>query len=341
MPDVHEGRTVPNGVVVATMNLVYPDLVGADIGCGASALRFAGAAEDLSTAELEAILAAVHAAVPTLKHSAARAEENASEVDALGELSCASLANEARREGRYQLGTIGRGNHFLELARDEEGGVWGVVHTGSRAMGHAVIGHHLRAARAGAQGELPSLDLREQAGKDYFADMQWACRYATANRLAILNALADALEQHGGMAAEEASYLDCLHNFARMEQHGGRMLLVHRKSANAADVGQRGIVAGSMKSGSRIVVGLGHAGSLRSSSHGAGRLMSRTEASEKVSTAQLKGMMRGIVYHEQQVARFRDEAPQAYRDLRNVMRAQSELVRGERALVPLLNDKRW
>ncbi|MFM8891854.1 MAG: RtcB family protein [Planctomycetia bacterium] len=347
MPDVHQGRAVPNGVAVATRHTVYPELVGADIGCGIAAVRFRGGLEPVRRDSLEAVLARLPAAVPTLKHTPQRAEQNRAAVEAIGPLSCRRLESLAAREGIYQLGTLGRGNHFLELARDEEGSAWAVVHTGSRALGQEITAHHLPARAGGREPRGPAsadrltgLDLESLAGRDYFSDMQWACRYAAANRAAILEAVAGLVADELGLVWEPLSLLDSPHNSATPAAHGGESVVVHRKSANDATAGRRGIVAGSMAVGSRIVQGLGHAEALASSAHGAGRLLSRTEAATRIGGRDLDARMRGIVYHQTWANRFRDEAPQAYRDLHEVMRAQRDLVRTERTLSPILNDKR-
>lgn len=359
MPDVHQGRTVPNGVVVATRRLVYPDLVGADIGCGLAAIRFRAAAA-VDRPALEKLLERLLAAVPTLKHAPPRAAANRAAVEELGPLSSDRLDRAAARDGMYQLGTLGRGNHFLELARGDDVGLWAVVHTGSRAMGQEITAHHLaRLAAAGGNAAvpppgrlampaatenspqpLPFLDLDTPAGRDYFADMQWACRYAAANRTAILNAVADLLEGSLGIEVDPASFVESPHNTATAEEHAGERLVVHRKSANHAAADRAGIVAGSMAVGSRITVGLGHAPALASSAHGAGRVMSRSVAAERVPARDLESRMRGIVFRKEWASRLRDEAPQAYRELHEVMQAQHELVRTVAVLVPILNDKR-
>ena len=339
MPDVHEGADVPNGAVVATRCLVFPALVGADIGCGLAAVRFSVQADDLGRDDLRSLLELFGKSVPTLKQPAARAERLQSSIESLGPLSCSRLTSAASRDGRYQLGTLGRGNHFLELARDDAGHLWAVVHTGSRAMGQAITAHHTAAAKL-SPDRRTHLDLETLAGQAYFADMNWACRYAAANRILILNAVADALEARHAIDVDEASFLECPHNFARLEEHGGETLCVHRKSANAAAAGSQGLIAGSMAAGSRIVVGLGNLQSLCSSAHGAGRAMSRSEAAETISGRELRGVMRGVVYRDQWANRMRDEAPRAYKDLHAVMRAQHDLVRTDNTLIPILNDKR-
>ena len=348
MPDVHAGRAVPNGIAVATRRLLYPDLVGADIGCGIACIRFRAAAAELGTDTLRSVLARLSTNVPTLKHAPARARANRSTVEGFGPLSCERLTRAAGRDGAYQLGTLGRGNHFLELARDDEGAAWAVVHTGSRPMGQAISAHHLAACRGGDPGKgadgaacvLPHLDLDTPEGRACLADMQWAFRYAAANRAAILNAVADLLEDACGIDVDTESFVESPHNTATCERHAGEMFVVHRKSANDAALGRRGVVAGSMAVGSRITVGLGNAAALASSAHGAGRVMSRAEAFQRIAARDLDARMGGVVYHEAWARRLRDEAPQAYRDLHEVMHAQRDLVRTAAVLVPLLNDKR-
>jgi len=350
MPDVHQGRTIPNGIAVATRRLVYPDLVGADIGCGISAIRFHAAAHDLDRTTLEAVLDRLGSAVPTLKQPPARAAANLSAVAALGPLSCDRLGRAAARDGVYQLGTLGRGNHFVELARADDGSLWAVVHTGSRAMGQEITSHHLStlpeagvdAAGPGESAAAPlfSLDTSTMAGQAYFSDMQWACRYAAANRAMILNAVADLLEARRGVAIDAESFIDSPHNMATHEECEGEVVIVHRKSANHAPAAGPGIVAGSMASGSRITIGMGNPGALASSAHGAGRVMSRSVAGQRILARDLESRMGGIVFRREWAGRFRDEAPQAYRDLREVMQAQRELVRTTATLLPILNDKR-
>jgi tRNA-splicing ligase RtcB len=362
MPDVHQGRTVPNGVVVATRHVIYPELVGGDIGCGFAALRFDASADELTRETREAVLERLPDAVPTLKQPRDRGMRYRQVVEALGPLSCPRLATAAARDGAYQLGTIGRGNHFLELAADDKGVLWAIVHTGSRSIGQEITGWHLasHAAEAGlidaagtavGQAEpagraspgrpsLTGLSIDGPVGAAYMADMEWACRYAAANRAAILNALADVLEAMAGIGVDASSFIDSPHNTVTREEHNGEMLIVHRKSANQAAAGRQGIIAGSMAAGSRLTIGLGHADALASSGHGAGRLMSRTVASERIRPRDLVARMGGITFHRKWAQRIRDEAPQAYRDLHDVMQSQRDLVRTERVLVPILNDKR-
>jgi tRNA-splicing ligase RtcB len=253
-------------------------------------------------------------------------------------LSTASLRKASLRDGACQLGTLGCGNHFLEFQSNDAGALWVMVHSGSRAMGQIITEHHLAQAAAAATG-LKFLDLNEDAGQAYWQDMQWAIQYATLSRLAILERVADLLERHYGLNALEESYLDCPHNFARQETHFGKELIVHRKSANSAMPGEPALIAGSMGSPSYLVCGKGLENSLKSSSHGAGRAMSRTEARARISAADIERQLKAVQCDKMRLADLRDEAPTAYRDIREVMRAQRDLVRQEMRLTPRLSFK--
>ncbi len=340
MPDVHEGAVVPNGAVVATRRLVYPEMVGSDIGCGVSALRFRSSADDLTPQQLKWILSRLQKVVPTLKVPSALAGGAEEQLIKLGELSAQRLTQEVFREGRLQLGTLGRGNHFVELERAQDGELWAVVHSGSRAMGQAISAHHLSKAHRDSSSGLRFLNTQEPAGNDYLQDMRWATRYASQNRIVILNRLADLLEQVAGVEPDASSFVDSPHNFAREETHFGEQLIVHRKSANSARVGEYGVIPGSMSVGTRITVGLGNGDSLNSSSHGAGRVMSRSQAFDSIKSRDFGRSMQGVVFNEHLSDRLRDEAPRVYKDLNEVMRAQRDLVRTELTLQPILNDKR-
>lgn len=340
MPDVHEGKLVPNGVAVATEHLVYPELVGADIGCGISAIQFHETADRFHQSQLQELLQHLVRAIPTLKQSASVADRHHGTIEQLGTLSSQRLLQQSERDGRYQMGTLGRGNHFLELSKDSDARLWAVVHTGSRAMGQHITAYHSNIAKANGDSCLPSLDTRQPEGQAYLSDMRWACNYATANRQAILNTLADVLESRFGVEIEESSFIDSPHNLAIDQQHQGRSLIVHRKSANIATEGRQSLIAGSMLAGTKIVVGLGHPDSLESSAHGAGRVMSRKLASQEITARQMTQSLKSVVWHESHAKRLVDESPRAYRDLHEVMAHQRELVKTVDTLLPLLNDKR-
>lgn len=339
MPDVHLSHDVCIGTVLATRHLLYPSAVGGDIGCGMSALAF-DAGADLLAGEAEAgqLLAALYENVPANRHRSPRdLPERLTDLP----LSHPSLETIKRRDGRVQFGTLGRGNHFLEFQSDEEGRLWVMLHTGSRAIGQAIRDFHLAHAVVdqNAVSELPYVDARSAAGEAYLSDMAWALEYAVANRNAILNAVVELVERLFGICPVADSRVDCHHNFVRSERHFDETHWVHRKGAVSAGIGEAGIIPGSMGSRSFHVEGRGCAAALCSSSHGAGRCMSRDQARRTISQRDLHRQMNGVWFDHRLAGRLRDEAPSAYKEIQAVMRAQKELTRIVRTLTPLLSYK--
>jgi tRNA-splicing ligase RtcB len=245
------------------------------------------------------------------------------------------LQAKARREGCIEFGTLGRGNHFLEFQADEDGQLWLLVHSGSRAMGKAVTNWHARRATKTAGG-LQHLDADDPVGQAYLADVAWARRYADLSRRRMIDAAADLLDRLLGVKMDPDSLITCDHDHVQREEHEGQVLWVHRKGANSASEGEPGIIPGSMGTSSFHVTGRGCAAALRSSSHGAGRRMARHEARRRVSAKQLLRDLDGVSFDKRFVERLREEAPSAYKDIEAVLRAQSELVRIGRRLRPVL-----
>jgi tRNA-splicing ligase RtcB len=336
LPDVHLGRSINNGCVAATMDLIYPEAVGGDIGCGYSAIGFKSTAEfvrDDRNAQL--ILRKLYACVPALKQRGGQSLPT--KLTRLS-LSDQTLTHHSQRDGGYQLGTLGSGNHFVELQQDDAGVLWAMVHSGSRGMGQTITQFHLTRSNASRKG-LRCLDTRTAAGQAYLNDMEWAVQYATLNRLSILARVSETLESTFRIAADEASYLDSPHNFARRETHLGTLFIVHRKSANSARLGETGLVAGSAGTPSFVVQGLGNEASLCSSSHGAGRVMSRTEAWRRIRPVDVRRQLSSVKCDSARLDELRDEAPAAYRDIHQVLRAQRDLIRQQARLTPVLNFK--
>jgi len=333
MPDVQVGPIVPNGCVLATHRHIHPDAIGRDIGCGLSAIRFDIPFDTIPKSSLFSILNDLERWVKQPRRRIGNALPQSCSAD---QLSNPLLSRRATREGLLQLGTLGRGNHFIELGLDQASNLWGLVHSGSRSMGQSITDWHLKKSSC---DELNYLELESDLGQSYYSDMLWGIRYARENRLVMLNRLADSLETHLRSTPIDSTYIDSPHNFARLENHLHEQLIVHRKSANSARLGELGIIPGSMAVGSRIVVGRGNCESLCSSSHGAGRIMSRSAAFEHLKVKHFKAIMGSIVFRKEHVARLLDESPAAYRSLAKVMQAQRELVATRDRIKTVLNFK--
>lgn len=330
MPDVHLSEHVCIGTVLGTADRLYPQAVGGDIGCGMAVVRLGATSSVLADAGAAArVFAALRERVPAIRHHAAR--------DApLGALSDPGLQRAAARELRVEFGTLGRGNHFLEVQADDHEQLWLMVHSGSRALGPAVRDHHLARAGAGSSHKgLVALPV-EGAGADYLHDHSLAVAFARANRRAIAEAAADGLQQALGIEVDWASWQDVVHNFVREEVHAGERLWVHRKGASSAQAEEFGVIPGSMGTWSFHVEGRGCAAAMGSSSHGAGRKLARGEARRRVPVREFERSLGAVFYERDLAPRLCDEAPAAYKDIGAVMRAQRELVRIVRRLAPVL-----
>lgn len=336
MPDVHLSRDVCIGAVVATSELVYPAAVGSDIGCGMAAVPLEVEAALLDSEHAAGIvLRQLYEHVPGNKH-----RQGCELPDDLREahLSDARLARIASRNGRVQLGTLGRGNHFLEFQADQQGRLWLMVHSGSRGVGQAISQHHQTASKPRGP-HLLSLSSAEDAGQRYLADVVWARRYAAENRLAMLRAVENFMQRLFGVSAAWEELIHCDHNAVDWEEHLGKRLLVHRKGAQSARDGEPGVIPGSMGSASFHTTGRGRAESLMSCSHGAGRQLSRSEARRRLTVKDFHRQVGNLWFDHRRIDKLLDEAPAAYKDIHQVMRAQRELLRIERQLQPVLTYK--
>jgi tRNA-splicing ligase RtcB len=327
MPDLHVAHGVAVGTVFATEDTLVPGALGGDLGCGMSALRFDFPAARLSEAALRGLLEALARAIPVgdAVHRGRGVDVPAALLDA--PLSTRALEHERARLAPRHLGTLGGGNHFIELDRDGGGDLWLLVHSGSRGLGAAIAAHHLRAAG----GELAGLVAPHAA----LADYAWAFAFARANRDALVRRAADVVSELINQAAEQPSRVDVHHNFVREEEHFGRRLLVHRKGAIAAPRGEWALIPGSMGTSSVLVEGLGEPRAFGSASHGAGRVMSRAEARQRLRPDRFVQSMRRVVFDERRTRALVEEAPAAYRDLDEVLEDEADLVTPRVRLRPL------
>lgn len=336
MPDVHVAGDVCNGTVVATRELIYPGAVGGDIGCGMVAIAF-DAEADLLADDLTAarILAQLYQRIPANKHARAMLPERLPSALADLPLSHPRLEKLQSRDGLFQLGTLGRGNHFVELQSDSAGRLWLMVHSGSRGMGQAITAAHVAQSVKSRTG-LSLLEATGSTGQDYLNDMAWALKYAAENRLAMVRAVEVVLRQVAEVSADWSSLIHGHHNHVRRESHFDQEWWVHRKGALPANEGELGVIPGSMGTRSYHVAGRGAAAALRSSSHGAGRSRARHLARQGISRRELERQMNSVRFDHRRAEVLRDEAPSAYKDIGRVMRAQHELTRIVRELRPLL-----
>lgn len=335
MPDAHVAEDVCVGTVTATTRRILPAAVGGDIGCGMVAVQLRCTADVLADRNRAAlVLAGFYERIPHAMHASKDAPDLP---DALRDkpLAGGALDSLKRREGRLEFATLGRGNHFLEVQNDDENHVWLLVHSGSRCMGPAIRHHYESRAEHDASG-LAWLDVDSDLGRGYLEDAVWAAQYARASRAAMVDAAIAVFADHFGVEADPSTRVEVDHNHVRRETHEARWLWVHRKGAMGLDDGESGVVPGSMGSSSYHVEGRGNADALRSSAHGAGREMSRSEARKRIAKRQFLRETQGVWFDQRLADRLREEAPSAYKDIGAVMRAQQKLVRITRRLRPVL-----
>ncbi|HWO17234.1 MAG TPA: RtcB family protein [Kofleriaceae bacterium] len=346
MPDVHAGIGATVGSVIASARAVIPAAVGVDIGCGMMAVKTSLRAEQLPD-DLRPLRLAIEAAVPHGRTDrggkndrGAYGEPPARTVDAWAELQPGYEQILAKHESAgsamrvNQLGTLGTGNHFIELCLDEAGAVWVMLHSGSRGVGNRIGSYFIDRAKAEMRRwfiNLPDADLAylpegSELFDDYVHAVEWAQRYARMNRELMMHATIDALRATG-LLPEFTAHLEavnCHHNYISREHHYGANVIVTRKGAVRARQGELGIIPGSMGAKSFIVRGKGNAESFTSCSHGAGRAMSRNKAKKVFSLADHAAATAGVECRKDEDVI--DETPGAYKAIDDVMAAQADLV---------------
>ena len=348
MPDAHLGKGATVGSVIPTVDAIIPAAVGVDIGCGMIAVRTQYAFKDLPK-DLQRLREAIERAIPlSAGHFNRRVSATAG--PRLAELR--RMASKAGFEpGSYaanwelQLGSLGSGNHFIEVCEDENSAVWLFLHSGSRGVGNKIAQHHIAEARNVALRRhiaLPDRDLAYlQEGTPeflrYIRELRWAQHFALLNREEMMDRVIQQFEGWVGGPVRELERINCHHNFTAQETHYGRTVWVSRKGAIRAQSGDPGLIPGSMGTASYIVVGRGNPASLNSAPHGAGREYSRTAARKVFSLAQLKTAMRGIEFRPREA--FIDEIPAAYKPIDQVMRDSADLVTVRHKLHQIVNVK--
>ena len=339
MPDVHLGIGATIGSVIATRGAIIPAAVGVDIGCGMVACRLSLDARQLDERALQRVFDQISRDVPVgrAQHDDDRALVKAARpFEARLKALTQKHPQLLKSFGKFskwvnQIGTLGGGNHFIEVCLDEAGHVWVMLHSGSRGIGNALATYFIDLARKDAERHsihLPDRDLayfREGSEHfdDYVAAVHWAQEYAFANRECMLDLVLAALARHLPPFSVTGEVVNCHHNYVAREHHYGADVWVTRKGAIRARAGDAGIVPGSMGARSYIVRGRGSAESFESSAHGAGRRMSRNEALRRFSEGELRAQTAGVVCRKD--SGVLDEIPGAYKDIDAVMANQEDL----------------
>jgi tRNA-splicing ligase RtcB len=340
MPDVHLGIGATVGSVIPTKRAIIPAAVGVDIGCGMMATRLSLTANELDETSLKKVFAQISRDVPV---GFGQHPDRAARTDTAKEFKrdlskiLEKHSGIQKRVGRnsswvHQLGTLGGGNHFIEVCLDESDRVWAMLHSGSRGIGNAIGSYFIELAKKDAernQVALPDRDLAyfpegAQHFDDYVEAVGWAQDYARANRGEMMDLVLDAMRRHLPSFEVTDAAVNCHHNYVEREVHYGESVWLTRKGAIRAGEGELGIIPGSMGARSYIVRGKGSAESFHSCAHGAGRKMSRNAAQKAFSTKDLEAQTAGVICRKDKGVL--DEIPGAYKNIDEVMANQSDLV---------------
>ena len=343
MPDAHTGYSLPIGAVIKTKDKVFPSYVGYDIGCGVACVELGIRYTEVNLEELKKYIIN-HIPLGFSKHEK---PQNISSFLFKGTSDI--LRNIFTSRGAYQLGTLGGGNHFIEVGyRKQNKNLCIVIHSGSRGLGHGVASHYMEIAaqkvlekkwkeagkftKANRKEGSFSLDLDSDDGRMYMRDQTFCLEFALLNRKKMIDTIVHGLQLQG-LAFKEVQFINRNHNHA--EYKNG--YIIHRKGATHAEKDMLGIIPGNMKDGSFIVKGKGNEESLCSSSHGAGRVLSRRKAKETLSNETFNNLMVGIVTNHTEDTI--DESPEAYKNIFEVMELQKDLVEIVDRIIPILNIK--
>lgn len=344
MPDAHGGKGMPIGGVLATKGVVIPNAVGVDIGCGMCAVKTNVRIEEVTQEVLrKKILRGIRKQIPLgmAHHKQAQSEEympQGFDTDSM------TVVRRELTAAHKQVGTLGGGNHFIEIQRDDEGWMWIMIHSGSRNLGKQVGDYYNDKAESlnrrwysvvPSEINLPFLPLKTDEFRQYWAEMEYCVAFALCNRSLMMQRIEQVIGDTLS-GAEFEPIINIAHNYAAWENHFGENCIVHRKGATLATAGTTGIIPGSQGTCSYITEGLGNPESFMSCSHGAGRRLSRTAARNELSLEEEIGRLERLgVIHAIRGRDDLDEAAGAYKNIDEVMAAQSDLVRIRTRLSPV------
>ena len=348
MPDAHLGKGAIVGSVIPTVGAIMPAAVGVDIGCGMIAQRTQFTYESLDLKSLSDLRTVIESAIPLSAGNYNRELTTTAQgfVNKLASMGGAVQAEEVAPNWRLQLGSLGSGNHFIELVVDDQAGrVWVFLHSGSRGVGNKIAQRYIKAAQDLAERyfiDLPDQDLAylvegtEAFGK-YIQGLGWAQKFAWYNREEMAHRVGHALSEYMNEAVVIDETVHCHHNYTARERHFGKDVWLSRKGAISAKAGELGLIPGSMGAASYVVEGLGNPLALNSAPHGAGRVHSRSSARKTFTHDDLRERMAGIEWRDSSA--FLDEHPDAYKDIDQVMADAADLVKIRHTFRQILNVK--
>lgn len=337
MPDSHQGYGMPIGGVLAAERAIIPNAVGVDIGCGMCSLRTD--LQEISTDRLKDIMSMVRASVPVgFSHHNNRQDERWMPE----KKNNVPIVEQELEKAHYQVGTLGGGNHFIEIQKGSDGYIWIMIHSGSRNIGYTVAKHYNDLAQEKCEtwfSEVPKdlsfFPLGHELFTQYKNEMDYCIEFALCNRKLMMERVKQSLVEIIGDVSF-SNFINKPHNFASWENHFNNNVIVHRKGATRARKDELGMIPGSQGSSSYIVKGKGNDMSFDSCSHGAGRVMSRTKARETLSVKEESKRLNDMgVIHAVRSKDDLDEAPSSYKDIKEVMSRQTDLVDIEIELQPL------
>ncbi len=352
MPDCHQGFGMPIGGVIATEGVIIPNAVGVDIGCGMCAVKTSIRPEELETKKLKMIMSKIRELIP-LGFNKHKSKQSASLMPPAKQTNANKepdqklypVINKQWVNALKSIGTLGGGNHFIEIQKGDDGFVWIMIHSGSRNLGLQVANHYNKIAiqlnerwhsAVNKKMELAFLPIEHDQGKNYLREMTYCVEYAFANRKLMMDNIKTAFDE---VISDPIIYDDIIniaHNYAAFENHYNKNVIVHRKGATKANEGLIGIIPGSQGTKSYIVEGKGCDESFKSCSHGAGRVMGRKQAQRELDIEKEKAILdnQGII-HAIRDQRDLDEAPSAYKNIDIVMENQQDLVQIKVELFPM------
>ena len=341
MPDCHQGYGMPIGGVMATKNVIIPNAVGVDIGCGMCAVKTS--LTEIDTDMLKKIMEEIRKVIPVgfKKHNESQDEK------LMPNTQGGSIVKKEKHNARKSIGTLGGGNHFIEIQKGDDGHIWIMIHSGSRNLGLKVANHYNKLAielneknhsAVPKSWQLAFLPVDSEEGQAYIKEMNYCVEFALANRKLMMSKCMHAIYKFIPTLVinETNKFINIAHNYASQENHFGENVWVHRKGATQAKEEQIGIIPGSQGTSSYIVEGLGNKESFESCSHGAGRLMSRSKAKEKLNLEEEIKILddQNIIHGIRQVGDL-DEATSCYKNISEVMNNQKDLVKKLVELKPL------